>query len=76
MESDRSTNVFEPSYTYFSMGRLFVELEECLLLFEGDQKIDLTILQLANLEDGFNDIFDIDVNFGVGILSTITSNVF
>ena len=58
------------------MGRLFVELEECLLLFEGDQKIDLTILQLANLEDGFNDIFDIDVNFGVGILSTITSNVF
>ena len=68
--------MFEPSYTCFSMGRLFVELEECLLLFEGDQKIDLTILQLANLEDGFNDIFDIDVNFGVGILSTITSNVF
>ena len=49
------------------MGRLFVELEECLLLFEGDQNIDLTILQLANLEDEFNDIFDVDVNFWVGI---------
>ena len=49
------------------MGRICVELEECVLLLECAQKIGLSILHLVNLEGGSNDMFDVDMSFGVGI---------
>ena len=73
MKSDRGADVFELAYTCFSIGSAFFELEEGLLLLKCCYKVDLTILYLVNLEGGFNDIFDVNVWFGVGIFIYITS---
>ena len=54
-------------YTYFSMGRVFVELKESLLMLKWGHEVDLNILHLVNLEGGFNDIFDVNIWFGVDI---------
>ena len=49
------------------MGRLFDGLAEGLLLLECAQNIELTILHLVGLKGGFNDMFDVNMWFEVGI---------
>ena len=49
------------------MGRVFVQLEEGLLLLECAHKVELTKLHLINLQGGFNAMLDVNVWFGVGI---------
>ena len=49
------------------MRGIFPELNEFLLLLKGVHDVSWTIFHLINLEGKFDDVFDINLWFGVGI---------